>query len=73
MPERYFLCIQVLQVDLLQAEQRQNIDLQRFHQLLKGRALVGTVHGAGKIRNGQVGMFGAEANWFVLVSGFCWE
>ena len=48
-----------LQLDLLQAEQGQDIDLEGLNEFLKRGALVGAVHGAGKVRDGNVGMLGA--------------
>ena len=51
-----------LQLDLLQAEQSQDIDLEGLDKLLKRGALVGAVHGAGKVRDGNVGMLRSEAD-----------
>ena len=51
-----------LQLNLLQTQQRQNINLQRFNQLFKRGALVGTVHGTGEFRQLNVGMLRAKAD-----------
>ena len=51
-----------LQLDLLQPQQRQNINLQRLDQLLKRGALVRAVHRARKGRDLNVGVLGAEAD-----------
>ena len=58
-----------LQLDLLQAEQGQDIDLEGLNELLKRGALVRAVHRACKGRDLNVGVLGAEADGIGEVAG----
>ena len=58
-----------LEVDLFQPQQGQNVDLQGLQQLVDGSGLIGTVHRAAELGDGQLRVLRAKADGIGEVAG----